>query len=715
MFLFRSIKAKILFFTGLCLVFSLMAVIGYSTYSARERAVENAVQAAADKAYIEALGIKGRVDAGLVAARSITHLLEGYKRDTSGTPERSQVMQMLYEVVASESDLLGAWTGWEPDAFDGRDADFKGVEGSKADGRFAPYCNRAGGLHVQTVIQGFNSGKWYKLPIQRDAETIINPIRGTISGRQVILMSLAAPIKVDGKVLGVAGVDVDGDFLQELSDTIELFGHKADVTLVTHTGMVTGKTGSPQSMGKDFSAFEPDARDILRRNHNGETVSFFRDGRMYIYVPVEMGETGAYWTVGLSVDDAVIYEKADAMAVQMTAIGGGCLLLALIILWLLAGRLARPIQQTAHAVNAIADGKLDTRLAAEGGDEVAEMQGAVNVMAEKMQQNIADIESQMAVARDKTVEAEKAMREAEEARVQAEHAKAEGMMQAAEKLERVVERISTAMEEISAQSEEVRRGTDVQKDRIQATATAMEEMNATVLEVAQNAGDAASQGDEARATARKGEEVVGKSIEAMAATQHQTEMLRVAMNDLETKARSIGNIINVIEDIADQTNLLALNAAIEAARAGDAGRGFAVVADEVRKLAEKTMMATKEVGSSILAIQKVTEQNVVSMEKAGGELTRAVEFANTSGDVLREIVSGVEASAGQIQGIATAAGQQSAASDEINRSIDEINSITADTAQSIEETVLALREMAEQSSGLAGLIQELKTDASKTR
>jgi methyl-accepting chemotaxis protein len=187
------------------------------------------------------------------------------------------------------------------------------------------------------------------------------------------------------------------------------------------------------------------------------------------------------------------------------------------------------------------------------------------------------------------------------------------------------------------------------------------------------------------------------------------------MDDLDTQAKGIGNIMNVIEDIADQTNLLALNAAIEAARAGEAGRGFAVVADEVRKLAEKTMTATKEVGSSIESIQKVAHGNIASMETAEQDLERAVEFANKSGEVLEKIVTGVEASSGQIQGIATAAGQQSAASDEINRSIEEINQITNDTAQSVEETVLALREMAEQSSGLASLIRELKDDSQASR
>nr|WP_245168209.1 HAMP domain-containing methyl-accepting chemotaxis protein [Desulfobaculum xiamenense] len=396
---------------------------------------------------------------------------------------------------------------------------------------------------------------------------------------------------------------------------------------------------------------------------------------------------------------------------RSTLIGGACVVGALIVLWFVAGVLARPIRETAHAVNGIAEGNLDVRLAPRGRDEVAVMQGAVNVMAGKLRENIAEIESQVMLAQEKTAQAESAMAEAEQAKARAERARAEGMLQAAEKLASVVERISTATEEISAQSDEIRKGTEVQRERISSTATAMEEMNATVLEVAQNAGNAAEQGSDARDKAQEGADVVERSIKAMTTTQRQAQQLRDNMAQLDEKAKAIGHIMTVIDDIADQTNLLALNAAIEAARAGDAGRGFAVVADEVRKLAEKTMTATKEVGDSIKAIQQVADSNVSSMELAVKDLDDAVDLANRSGEALKAIVVGTESSAGQIQGIATAAEEQSAASEEINHSIDEINRIAMDTARSVEESTEALRELAQQASDLSALIQELRDEA----
>ena len=134
-------------------------------------------------------------------------------------------------------------------------------------------------------------------------------------------------------------------------------------------------------------------------------------------------------------------------------------------------------------------------------------------------------------------------------------------------------------------------------------------------------------------------------------------------------------------DIADQTNLLALNAAIEAARAGEAGRGFAVVADEVRKLAEKTMSSTTDVGNAIAAIQQSAGQSIQQVEKAVGNISEATEYSNKSGEALKEIVGMVDQTADEVLAIAAASEQQSATSEEINRSVADVNHIAASTTR----------------------------------
>ncbi|WMW65054.1 methyl-accepting chemotaxis protein [Nitratidesulfovibrio liaohensis] len=332
-----------------------------------------------------------------------------------------------------------------------------------------------------------------------------------------------------------------------------------------------------------------------------------------------------------------------------------------------------------------------------------------------MQQMVSTLKSKIAEAEDKSrqaaakeQEALAAMREADEARRQAESARREGMLQAAQKLEGVVEVVSSASEELSAQIEQSDRGTEEQARRVAETATAMEEMNASVLEVARNAGGAADVSENARRMADEGATIVGQVVDGIGQVQKQSLALKRDMEELGRQAESIGQIMNVISDIADQTNLLALNAAIEAARAGDAGRGFAVVADEVRKLAEKTMHATQEVGAAVRGIQQGTRTNMEHVDRSVVTIEDATDLARRSGESLREIVRFVDAAADQVRGIATASEQQSAASEEINRAVEQVSAISAETAQAMREAATAVNELANQSQVLKRLVEELK-------
>ncbi|WP_419785233.1 methyl-accepting chemotaxis protein [Pseudodesulfovibrio sp.] len=245
-------------------------------------------------------------------------------------------------------------------------------------------------------------------------------------------------------------------------------------------------------------------------------------------------------------------------------------------------------------------------------------------------------------------------------------------------------------------AEKIRRANEgalEQRNRTMEASTAMEQMNATVLEVARSASATSDMSGETSELAKSGAEIVGRSVDLMRLVHERSEGLRAQMDDLDEHAKGIGAIMGVITDIADQTNLLALNAAIEAARAGDAGRGFAVVADEVRKLAEKTMSATHEVGEYIQAIQKSAASNIKSNDEANTALDECRAMIEQSGESLTAIVVKADETATQVQGIATAADEQSATSEQINAATETVTRIAGETADSMEESTKAIESL----------------------
>jgi len=396
-----------------------------------------------------------------------------------------------------------------------------------------------------------------------------------------------------------------------------------------------------------------------------------------------------------------------------TGIGLGLVLL-IGLCGLIISTITGPIRQATAAAERCANGDLDIQLDARGSDEAAHMQAALNTMVDTLRANIADIEAKTREAQQKAQAEEEARSMAEQAMSRAEVARCDGMALAASRLESIAANIGSATEAISGQAEEINHRADEQGERIRVTATNMDQMADAVMDVARNASSASAQAEQARRKAQEGRKVVDDSIKAMRQVGEQAKALKGNMDDLGRRSLDINRILTVISDIADQTNLLALNAAIEAARAGDAGRGFAVVADEVRKLAEKTMTATKEVTDSITAIQSSAQDSISNTDRAIDTIGIAGSLADQSGDVLNELVVGAQTSAEQIHSIAAAAEEQSAASDEINKSLESVSALTNQTVRSVENAAEAIRGLVGQANELRRIIDELKTEAGCT-
>ena len=544
---------------------------------------------------------------------------------------------------------------------------------------------------------------WWKQTIARPREAVVTAAYEGV-GNVPMLSACKAILDDKGEVLGVAAIDIT---LTQISDLINKirFGRTGYVMLVQDDGVIISNPKDPAQNFKNISTIGNDALAGLFKN--GSDTGVLTIGSVAYRAAVFTSPELKWKFIGLIEESELmepvskaVGEVAIVVILSLTVIG--------LAIWYFTGRMViTPLKTVKNFLGDIARGEYG-HLSNTRADEMGTIFEALNTMSATLKANITEIEHRTAEAQEKAHACQLATEEAQVAKLQADRARAEGMLDAARRLEQVTADLNEAAGDLSGFSENIRQGTEVQRRRIDATATAMGEMNSTVLEVARNASNAAEQGKDARDKASQGAHVVASSLDAMRATQRKAMSLRESMGQLDVQAQSIGKIMTTIEDIADQTNLLALNAAIEAARAGEAGRGFAVVADEVRKLAEKTMVATKEVGDSIQSIQRVAGENVRSVEEAVNELDHAAKLASESGSALGEIVSSTDSSAGQIQSIATAAEEQSATSEEINRAIEEINSIAVQTDEHVEASLTALENLGALAQSLAGLIRELK-------
>lgn len=333
----------------------------------------------------------------------------------------------------------------------------------------------------------------------------------------------------------------------------------------------------------------------------------------------------------------------------------------------------------------------DMNLSEQENDDLQKLSGRTDEIG-----SLADSFSKMIVALLQTIQ-------------EAKNAYKVGMNEAAEKLQDVVEATSAATHELSAQIQESSNGADMQAQRISETVTAVEEMNATILEVTKNTVTTAQIAGNTRERAEDGEKVVKEFMDSIGKVEKSTGTLKRDMDELNKHVQDINQIMSVISDLADQTNLLALNAAIEAARAGEAGRGFAVVADEVRKLAEKTMASTTNVANAVVAIKSSTTSSMEQVDMTVELVNTAISLAEECRHALAEIVDMASDSAERIGSIAVASEEQSATSEEITRTIGDINGVVAQTSTTMNEAKTAIIELSKQAEILAGMIRSMRS------
>ncbi len=609
---------------------------------------------------------------------------------------REQTQHAIAKTLQKNRQISSMYVQFEANGFDNNDAQFRtGFSHSVANaGSFEVYyIQDKVGKVTQSIIAnatdkydatlnefGVRAGEWFLCAKENKKPCLMEPyLFEVVPGKNELMTSLTVPIIKNGQFTGLVGVDINLPIFQSFTEELsqKLYDGRAKVTLLSEKGFIVASSHY-HKMGRPLYEAIDSARAKQLMSLHRKDGYLKSDEYITVANAITIPLSNSTWSLIIEVAQLDAFSSAIALKKTMSddvaaiaqlqsVLGIAITVFAVFCIWLLTKSIVAPINMLKSRMETLAseDGDLTQQITVQSHAELIALGGGFNLFLSKLKTLISELK----------ILTSKSQQESE----------------ATAKI-----------------SQSIRDSVSGQYSEIENVVTAINEMSATSLEVARASEQTAQEADAMSNNVKNSQKFLLTAMDYVSTMSSESEKTKDAVTKVSQSSANISSIVDVIRSIADQTNLLALNAAIEAARAGEQGRGFAVVADEVRSLASKTQDSTNTITELINALHSEVSNAASIIENSTEQATLAVEKTNQALDSITEMVTQIDEVSAQVSHIATAAEQQSAVTEEVNRNITIISSSAAELSSFADDAYAS-------SSNLAQLVKEQEQQLNKLK
>jgi len=757
----RSLPVKVSLFAGIGL-----AVVFTAGMSILVQKVGSTVEEQTLKLQNETtINISRTVASGLSSAEAVAQGISSSMAAmrASGVTDRATYDALLKKLLEDNPTVLATWSAWAPNALDGKDAEFAGQAPWDAEGRYVPYWNRGSGKIVQEMLAGYDipgTGDYAILPRTEDRAVAIEPYLYTVAGTELLMTSFGVPIKVDGKYVGTAGIDLALSDVNTAMAALKPFG-TGQVMVMSSTGVAVSNPDAKAVGTKlpDSNPVAQIAKQAIAANGLVQLDATGPDGAAWRYMaaPIAAGGTADKWAIVSTVPVATLSAAVNEARWTIIALSAICVLAAAALVFgLMKFLVGRPLSSLGQTVDKMAGGEYNlvvpeidrvdeigtlsraVEVFRQNGLKVAEMteaeatriiadQAARSKMMRDLQHAFGDVVD-AAVAGDFTKRVDANFPDAElnslagsvnnlVGTVDSGLAETSTVLSAiarAELVERVRGSYSGAFGRLKDDTNAVADKLTEIVGQLKSTSGTLKTATGEILSGANDLSErttkqAATIEETSAAMEQLASTVLQNAERAKGASANAGEVTRTAeeggqvmhqaneaMERITTSSSKISNIIGMIDDIAFQTNLLALNASVEAARAGEAGKGFAVVAIEVRRLAQSAAQASSEVKLLI--------------EQSSGEVKVGSKLVADAASRLAAMLDAARANNVLMDGIARESREQASSIEEVNTAVRAMDEMTQHNAALVEQINAAIEQTETQASELDRIVDIFSLD-----